>query len=199
MDNLPNILRTGSLLPKNQLPKPALQRDLSEPRIQNRRTNTHVPCGPGGNLHDYVPFYFGPCSPMLFRIKCNNYPGYTGGQGSIVYLLTHIQAVMDAGHPFAFSDSHPIMSFVEFYDDLNHLDEVKWDIVEDKQWHPSYAHNSHRSKEFKQAEFLLHGIVPCTLLQGIAVFDEDRKAQVETMLATFHYQLRVKIVPKWYY
>ena len=40
--------------------------------IQDRRSIKSVPCGVGGSLHDYVPFYFAPRSPMLYTIHRGN-------------------------------------------------------------------------------------------------------------------------------
>jgi hypothetical protein len=38
-----------------------------DPEIQKRRGETEVSCAQGGTLHDYVPFYFTPHSPMLLQ------------------------------------------------------------------------------------------------------------------------------------
>ena len=43
--------------------------DIAYGNIQDRRARTAVTCGPRGLLHDYVPFYFGPRSPMLLTIS----------------------------------------------------------------------------------------------------------------------------------
>ncbi|MGQ7112742.1 DarT ssDNA thymidine ADP-ribosyltransferase family protein, partial [Escherichia sp. TWPC-MK] len=35
---------------------------------QHRRSEMRVTCGPGGVVHDYVPFYFTKRSPMLLKV-----------------------------------------------------------------------------------------------------------------------------------
>ncbi|NQU65245.1 MAG: DUF4433 domain-containing protein, partial [SAR324 cluster bacterium] len=32
-------------------------KNIAHSTIQDKRANTKVPCGPGGCLHDYIPFY----------------------------------------------------------------------------------------------------------------------------------------------
>ena len=41
---------------------------------------------PGGMLGDYVPFYFGPCSPMLLNIKTGHRGVKQLPQSDIVYI-----------------------------------------------------------------------------------------------------------------
>lgn len=48
--------------------------EIGNPDIIGRRHSRSVPVTPGGTLSDYVPFYFTPCTPMLFNIVS----GYQG-------------------------------------------------------------------------------------------------------------------------
>lgn len=48
------------------MPEEPVDYCIAHNTIQDRRAQTYVPCLPGGNPHDYVPFYFAPCSPMLY-------------------------------------------------------------------------------------------------------------------------------------
>lgn len=43
--------------------------EIGNPELIAKRMSREVPCGPGGTLSDYVPFYFTPFSPMLYNIK----------------------------------------------------------------------------------------------------------------------------------
>lgn len=89
---------------------------IAHQTIQDRRAYTQVPCGPGGCLHDYVPFYFGARSPMLYAIKSGNVEGYEQGQEAVVYLVSTAQKVSGAGLGHVFTDGHGIMGFTAFYD-----------------------------------------------------------------------------------
>lgn len=66
IENLHMILNTGELLAKRVLDRMNTgYTNIAHQNIQDRRAETPVPCGPGETLHDYVPFYFAPHSPML--------------------------------------------------------------------------------------------------------------------------------------
>lgn len=54
--------------------------NIAHQNIQDRRAYRQVPFDPGGVLHDYVPFYFAPRSPMLYTISRGNVVGYEQGQ-----------------------------------------------------------------------------------------------------------------------
>ncbi len=66
IDNLSLILAGGTLRTIADLKATGVAyTSIAHQNIQDRRAYTQVPCGPGGCLHDYVPFYFGARSPML--------------------------------------------------------------------------------------------------------------------------------------
>jgi len=48
--------------------------DISMHSVQGHRAVKAVPVPPGGTLHDYVPFYFAPRSPMLRTLEGGNVP-----------------------------------------------------------------------------------------------------------------------------
>lgn len=52
--------------------------DIADAKIKGGRETRMVTCGPGGCVGDYVPFYFAPRSPMLFRIQAGGVEGVDG-------------------------------------------------------------------------------------------------------------------------
>jgi hypothetical protein len=52
---------------------------------------------------DYVPFYFAPRSPMLYKLHKGGVPNYTNGQDPLVYLVSSAEAVAAGGASFVFS------------------------------------------------------------------------------------------------
>ena len=90
MDNLRTLLARGGLHSTNHTPNDGLPyRTIRNVDIQNVRRARPVPCGPGGTMRDYVPFYFGQLSPMLLQLKTNRVVGYTEGQEPLIYGRTH--------------------------------------------------------------------------------------------------------------
>ena len=101
VDNLRICLRREGLHASNHTPEDGLvYRTIHNKDIQLDRKARVVPCGPGGVIHDYVPFYFGPRSPMLFQLHTGRVDGYNEGQEPLVYVVSTAQDVADANLGF---------------------------------------------------------------------------------------------------
>jgi hypothetical protein len=122
IENLRMILETGELRAKRALDQEDTgYTNIAHQTIQDRRAHTPVPCGPRGVLHDYVPFYFAPRSPMLYSISRGYVAGFASGQQSIIHLVSTAQVVRASGLGFVFTDGHGIMAITDFYDNLTDL------------------------------------------------------------------------------
>ena len=66
-------------------------KDIAHQNIQTRRSTTEVPVPPCRMLHDYVPCYFAPRSPMLYAIKNGKVEGYPGTQSDIIYSYLNLR------------------------------------------------------------------------------------------------------------
>lgn len=167
--------------------------------IQQKRGIETVPCGPGGVVHDYVPFYFGYLSPMMLQLKTNRVSGYTEGQEPLIYLVSTAQAVRDSGTGFVFSDGHGIAVFTEWFDDLADLDNVDWGMVNQRYW-TEKPRDTDRQRR-KQAEFLVSRFCDWELIQKIVVIDQTMQRRVEEILDGHSEDLRrpVQMKRDWYY
>jgi hypothetical protein len=198
--NLDTILCRGGMHAPNHVPNDGLHyRTIHNVDIQNERHVRRVPCGPRGTLHDYVPFYFGHLSPMLFQLKTNRVAGYMEGQQPLVYLVSTVQAVTEAGHAFVFSNGHGIAAYTEWFDDVAQLGRVDWDVVYRRYWSDNM--NDMDRQRRKQAEFLVHQFCPWALVQEIGVMNDAAKMRVEAILGSFDASLDrpVNIQDAWYY
>lgn len=195
--NLEAILAAGELQATARLNAAgAAFTNIAYSSIQAQRAAKAVPCGPGGSLHDYVPFYFTLRSPMLYTINRGNVP-CEGGQGGIVHLVSNAQAVAAAGLGYSFTDGHGIMAYSSFYDDLAHLGEIDWDVIAAGQWADTVEDGDRKRR--KQAEFLVRDRFPTALLQGAVVHNQPRADEVNAIAARLGLQLRVVVRPDWYY
>ena len=194
--NLPSILQSGGLVANSGLQQ-TQYKNIAHSQIQDRRANTSVPCAAGGCLHDYVPFYFAPRSPMLCAIHNGKVKGHTGGQNSIIHLVSEAELIKTNNLTFAFTDGHATMIFSEFYDNLQSLDAVDWQIMQKRYWDNTPEDGD--MKRRRQAEFLIHQYCPWTLITEIGVINITVTSQVTNILQKFNCNNSGKVYSNWYY
>ena len=128
-----------------------------------KRVDRIVPCGPGGTLSDYVPFYFTPYTPMLYNIKT----GHNGVQKrpveEIVILISSLHRLKSQGIPFVFSDRHAYLKTALFSDDLADLNRIIWPTLQER----NFRKDDLDRFEKYQAEALIHKHMPLTALMGV--------------------------------
>ncbi len=199
VNNLPLILSSGGLIAKNRLRQQQIKHlDIAYENIQDRRSRTPVPCGAGGVLHDYVPFYFAPRSPMLCAIHNGRVPGYSQGQNPVIHLVAEAEALEAENIAFAFTDGHAVISYIEFYDDLAALELViDWDLMKSRYWFDNPEDPNRKCR--RQAEFLAHQFCPWRLITKIGVRDSIIKSQVEKTLDNLKYKPTIEVYADWYY
>ena len=196
--NLPTLLRSGALWAPNhrppELPQP---RSAAHEHLQERRSRKRVPCGPGGVLHDYAPFYFGARSPMLYA----NHKGYVKsnpeGQRPLVYLVSSAERVRAGGHTFVFTDGHAVAAYSRFFHDLRDLAKVDWEVAHTREWKDTEEDPDRKRR--KQAEFLVFRSAPADLFEEVVVLDRGIQAQVAEVVQGCGANLPVRIDRSWYY
>jgi hypothetical protein len=159
-----------------------------------------IPLGinpPGGMLGEYIPFYFGPLSPMLLNIAT----GYRGiqqrPQSEIVYICCAIDDIEERCTEWCFTDGHAKNNITEFYNDLQSLDQVDWDIVGERYWHNTEEDYDRMRR--KQAEFLVKEYVPAECISEIVVFDGKTLKLVQKLVKQNQPQIAVSINSGYYY
>jgi hypothetical protein len=200
VDNLDTILRRQGMHSTNHIPDDGLPyRTIHNMDIQNERHARRITCGPGGTLHDYVPFYFGYLSPMLLQLKTNRVAGYTEGQQPLIYLASTAQTIATSKCRFVLSNGHGIAAFTQWFDDIDRLDEVDWDMVYQRYWSDNVDDMDRQRR--KQAEFLVYRFCPWTLIQEIGVVNNEAKSRVNAVLNNYDESVRrpVNVRGIWYY
>ncbi|MDE3037104.1 MAG: DUF4433 domain-containing protein [Pseudomonadota bacterium] len=208
LENLPSILETGYLYATNHIPCDHCS--IANEEVQRTRASKPVPLPPHGVIHDYVPFYFAPRSPMLYV----NHKGSIQNarpQEEIVHLVTTAQIIEKAELPFVFYDRHAVKALAQPYNDLEHLNKIDWELFfEPPPGNGGYAAYWHDNpngsnpkwigrKEVRQAEFLVHKQLPWQLIAGIATIDKDKAEQVEAILKRYKQKTQVVVKREWYY
>ena len=199
ISNLPSIVQGGGLKSVNRLRRESTgYRDIAYESIQERRARTMVPCAAGGVLHDYVPFYFGPRSPMLFTLSQGNVQQYQGKQWEIITLVSTAEAIAASARAFVFTDGHPVLAFSEFYDDLAQVPKViDFQLMKSKYWFDTKEEPDRMRR--RQAEFLVHDMMPWELIIGAGVQTTEAQAAVAKILPEMAAADRVRLRPQWYY
>ncbi|MDJ0615459.1 MAG: DUF4433 domain-containing protein [Calothrix sp. MO_192.B10] len=198
VQNLFSIFQSGGLINNNRLKQQQVTyQNIAHVNIQDRRALIRVPCAAGGHLHDYVPFYFAPRSPMLYTIHKGNVQGYSGGQDLIVYLVAEAELIESQKLEFAFTDGHAVMAYINFYDNLQQLNVIDWKLMKSRYWFNTEDDPDRKCR--RQAEFLVHQFCPWPLITEIGVKDNAAQSQVQRILQNFHLQTPVKVHSDWYY
>jgi hypothetical protein len=196
--NLAAMAEAGELRCKTALDDAtATYEAIAYPGIQGRRARQAVPCGPGGVVHDYVPFYFCPRSPMLLAHHKGQVEGNPAGQRPLLHLVSTIEAIEAAGCELVFTDGHAAMVYTRFFDDLRHLDEVDWRVVGSRDWADNEEDGDRKRR--KQAELLVHRALPWSLVQEIGVLDRAVKERVLQILERAEHKPAVNVRWSWYY
>ena len=210
IENLPAIVAAGCLRAKNSAQMQGIDyTNIAHQSIQERRATKPVSAGRGGVIHDYVPFYFAPRSPMLMALHRGQVPDYAGGQEGIVTLETTVShAIAHDPNSFVFYDMNASLAYSKAYDDLAHLGAVAWDLLNEppvldgfcKYWQSKAEPERYAKRmEKRQAEFLVHGSVPLHAITQIGVCNAHALLRVKAALAGCALERLVFVRPFWYY
>lgn len=200
VDNLPSIVAADTLRSDaSMMTRGGPQAAIGMSTIKNRRLSLPVTCHANDHVGDYVPFYFCPRSIMLFVIHCANHQDltYRGGQAPIVHLQADLHRVIawaeQRARRWAFSLENASARYARFRATTAELDQIDWSAV------ASTDFSVRAVKEAKQAEFLVHGSFPWTLVEEVGVFSSSVRAKTEEAIAGSVHQPLITVRPRWYY
>jgi hypothetical protein len=168
--------------------------EIGNQELIQRRTGRQIPCGPGGTLSDYVPFYFTPYSPMLYNIMT----GYNGVPkkpvSEIVILVSSLHKLKSAGIPFVFSDRHAYLKTALFSDDLANLSWIIWPVLQER----NFRKDDLDRFEKYQAEALVHWHVPLSAFMGVVCYDQAVTSSVQGEVNSKGLDLKIVTRREWY-
>ena len=135
-DNLEYICRNGVYAATHPKKNPAYT-FIGDPKLTDHRKDYPIPLAGTRVLGDYVPFYLGPRSPMLYQI-------YRGGQGvdqqaqqDIVYLGCRLQDLEAANCEVLLTDGHARNNFTSFFRSKDDLSSIDWKATQVRFWKAS--------------------------------------------------------------
>ena len=149
---------------------------IGDPELIDRREGHSVPVSPGGNLADYIPFYFTPFSPMAYKIKTGHgVPAVPSRE--IVILAASLRHLATAGVDFVFTDRHALLATATFLTSLDELPLVDWEGIRSRDF-KSDVGNPDKTERY-QAEALVHRCLPVGLLEAVVCHGSQQKALVD--------------------
>lgn len=192
IDNIPYINRVGLVRAGSPLNDPNYISIGDMQVIQLRRERELK----GYRLSDYIPFYFGPRSPMLYVIQ----HGYNGVQQvnaeDIVYCVIRIDDLILHNIDCIFTDGHALSAFTSFYDktELGRIDEiVSFDDVYSIRWNSDSDLDLKRRKE---AEVLVREDLVPQFIRGYVVYDDKAKQKLINLGIAAE---KIVVMPNYYF
>jgi hypothetical protein len=196
VDNVAWILRHGLHSARSRILDPDFVEIGSHELIEKQKDH-EVPIPPGGVFSDYVRFYFTPWSIMLYNVK-TGYHGITQRDNrEVAILVSSLHKVSKMGLKFVFTDQHAYGKESTAFNDLNHLDEIDWDLLRAKDFRNDPEDPGKKGRY--QAEALVHRKVPVEAILGITCYDASVQARLTSAAQQAGVRTPIKVLPNWYF
>lgn len=111
--NLENILQNGLLSHNKAYLTGVTKTDISDRKVNRRRSK----------VHDYVPFYFNPKNPMLYKRK--------NIQSEIIILCADRNLLKEN---FQFTDGNAASNSTKFFNEIKDFEKLNWSIINSDYW-----------------------------------------------------------------
>lgn len=169
IDNIPHIAKHGIVRANSPLQNPDFV-SIGDRQMIQRREETNAQ---GYRLSEYIPFYFGPRSPMLYVIQYGYNMVQKIAPEKIVYCIIKLEDLLNSDIDCVFTDGHAMSNLTQYYckDQLPYIDSiVKRDDVYSKYWNSADDRDLKRRKE---AELLVKDDLPVQFVRGYVVYNEE--------------------------
>lgn len=198
VDHLATVISHGLLADNAAQAEGLLTVEVGNQGIKEQRRRRAVPLGAGGEVADYVPFYFASRSPMMFAIERGNVPTYTDGCDNLIYLVTNVDRLVELGLAPLFTDRNAGLILATFSEDPRELDAlIDWDLMRAKYWGNTDEEPDRRER--RMAECLVHGRVPWDAFTEVVARTETCAASARDTLASLGKSTPVAVRPSWYF
>jgi hypothetical protein len=175
--NLPHILEHGLYCSRS----PHADKNyvnIGSGEVIGRRDTIVVKCHPDFVVNDYVPFYFGVRTPMLFKILTGN-GVLKQPQEDIVYLCCRFAELTESNLEWCFTDGNAATRITEFFTGMEDYAFLDWKSIDANEWSDNNSDGDHDRMRKKHAEFLVKGHVPVEFIRRIVVHTERRRCLVQ--------------------
>ncbi len=115
----------------------------------------------------------------------------------IVILVSSLHRVLDLGVQFVFTNAHAYPSWTKYYNNLKHLGEIDWGILQQRDF--KRDPDDPKKMERYQAEALIYQYLPIDGLIGIVCYTELLEQQIEQEISSRNLKLQVFARTRWYF
>lgn len=114
----------------------------------------------------------------------------------IVVLVARLPALIEAGVRCVTTDRHAFLQTARFFPGLAGLQHLDWPLLQGRDFRRDPA----RPDRFEryQAEALIHGSMPPSLLRGVVCATEAVRAEITALIAGEALELPVTVQQAWY-
>ena len=195
IDNIPHILKNGIVKADSPNANPNYV-PIGDQLVIEKRKNRRLSSSSWQNIGDFIPFYFGPRSPMLYVIQ----HGYNGVRRieaeDIVYCVIRLDDIIKGGIECCFTDGHVLNSLTQVFpaESLNRIESyVKYSDVYAHRWDDEEDLDLKRRKE---AELLLKNDLPVQDIRGFVVYN---KVAMQRLISMGVEEKMVAVRPTFYF
>jgi len=197
IDNLPYILKIGLHTRQSDLFDPNYI-NIGDTTLIDYRESLNVCNPPGGKLAEYIPFYLGPRSPMLYQIATGFEDIVKYNQAELIYLISSYDQVINHKLEYFFTDVNARVSTANYYTSKIDFDKLDWSTIYSTYWRSDETDLQRKQK--KQAEFLIKEYLPISCIEYIGVYNEEAKQRILFLLEQEKIELKIRVSPeKLYY
>jgi tetratricopeptide (TPR) repeat protein len=163
--NLENILQNGLLSHNTAHSRGLTKTDISDERVNRRRDR----------VHNFVPFYFNPKNPMLYKRK--------NIQSEIIILCVD-RNLLQAN--LKFTDGNAASSSTKFYSNIKDLEKLNWSIINSEYWSDFID-----GKRIRCSEILIPNEVKTGSIKKIFCFNSETEDYVKNKVGGFEIAVTV--------
>ncbi|WP_345231387.1 DarT ssDNA thymidine ADP-ribosyltransferase family protein [Olivibacter ginsenosidimutans] len=163
--NLENILQYGLLSHNMAHSRGLTKADISDERVNRRRDR----------VHNFVPFYFNPKNPMLYKRKSM--------QSEIIILCVDRNLLQT---DLKFTDGNAASSSTKFYSNIKDLEKLDWSIINSDYWSDFID-----GKRIRCSEILIPNEVKTDSIKKIFCFNSKTEDYVKNKVGSFEIAVTV--------
>ena len=178
IDNISHIIRNGITHSSSKKANPKFV-PIGDSTLISKRNDFILQNGK--KLGEYIPFYFGVRTPMLYVLQNGFNMVSPVLAENIVYCVCSVQNIIDLNLDFIFTDGHAVDRFSNQYsiNDIGNIDQlIDRSAIKAKYWKEERDLDLKRRKE---AEFLVLGDIPPEFILGYITYNENAKQKILTV------------------